>query len=109
MRAMTFLIIASSLLAALIGLAIVAYRANGTLGFLLLMLAAICYVAPRISYLGSGLFFQIRGWNTSGPFRGWLHSHGSVVLWTCDFLFVGLFIAALVLFIRQRRAVTPQA
>jgi hypothetical protein len=107
---MTFLIIASSLLLAFAILAIMAYRAKRTLGFLLLLLAAICYTVPRVAYLGSGFFFHARGWETAGAFRRWLHSYGFVVLWSCNFLFVGLLIVAFVFFIRERKSiVTPHA
>jgi hypothetical protein len=104
-------IIEPILLLTLLILAIVAYNAKRTIAFLLLMLASICYFLPRFAPFAIGLFFEVRGWKTSGSMRTWFHSWWSFGLnKTFDFLFLGLIIAAFVFFIRERRRiVTPHA
>jgi len=105
---MTFLIIASISLLVLAVLAIVAYRAKRTMGFWLLMLAAICFTLPRIGYLGTGFLSYTPGWEAGGGLHGWLQSYLFIVFLSGDFLFVGLLIAALAFFIRERKEiVTP--
>jgi hypothetical protein len=93
-------------------LAIIAYRAVRTIAFLLLMLASICYSLPYFLPLVIGLFFEIRGWKTSGGlgFAAWAHAWWPVVARTSHFLFLGLMISALTFFIRERRRLaTPKA
>ena len=105
---MTFLIIDSILALALLILAIVAYRAERTIAFLLLMLASICYFLPRFAPFAIGLFFQLRGWKYSGSIVSWFHSHFWWWFGTFEFLFLGLMIAGFVSFIRERKKiVTP--
>jgi len=93
---------------ALLILAIVVYRAKRTIAFLLLMLASICYFLPHFVLFVIGLFFEVRGWKTSGSMATWMHSWWSLVTATFNFLFLGL-ISAFVCFIRERRIVTPHA
>src|SRR3984893_807637 len=84
-------------------LAIVAYRVERTTAFLLLMLACVCYSLPYFVPLLIGVFFEIRGWKASGGFAAWAHAWWPIVARTFHFLFLGLMIAALTFFIRERR------
>jgi hypothetical protein len=96
------------LLLAVVILAVLAYRAKGSVAFLLLMLASIFYSLPHIFLVAIGLLFQVRGWPGSMPV--WIRSWWYPVNLTFDVLFLGLFIGALVLFIRERRDIgTPHA
>jgi hypothetical protein len=101
----TFDIIEWVLSLAFVLLAVFAYRAKGTAAFLLLMLSSICYFLPRFAWFAVGLFFQLRGWNTSGSFRSWFRSWGSLPIGICHVLFLALIIAALISFIRERKSV----
>jgi hypothetical protein len=91
-------------------LAIVAYRVERTTVFLLLMLACVCYALPYVVPLLIGLFFEIRGWNTSGGFATWAHAWWPIVARIFHFLYLGLMLATLTFFIRERRRhATPKA
>jgi len=104
------LMIEPILLLALLILAIAVFRANGSIAFLLLMLASICFFLWNFVPFAIGLFFQIRGWKRSGAVAAWMHSWWFLVSQTFYFLFLALMIAAFVFFIRERRRIgTPAA
>ena len=101
MKAMV--IVEPILLLALLIFAIVAYRAKRTIAFLLLMLASICYFLSGFALFAIGLFFEVRGWKTSGSMDTWMHSWWSLVSLTFNFLFLGLMIAAFVFLFESGR------
>jgi hypothetical protein len=102
-------IVEAILLLAFLILAVVAYRITRSTGFLLLMVASIFYLLPRLAPFAIALFFQKRGRNASGIIDGWIHSWGYFWVHAFDVLFLGLIIVAIVFFIRERKVVIPHA
>jgi Na+/H+ antiporter NhaC len=104
------LIIEPILLVALIIFAVLAYRSNRSVPFLLLMFAAICYFVHRFAPFAIG-FALGRGTNASASIHAWYHSWWSFgVSKAFDLLFLLLLVASFISFVRaSRKIAAPHA
>jgi hypothetical protein len=96
-----FYIVQAMMLLSLLVLAIMTYRAKRTVGFLLLMLASICYFLQWFAPYMIALLTKVVGPKPSVALTAWVHSWWFAVSHTFAFLFLGLTIASLAFFVRE--------
>ena len=105
---MTQLLIASYviqaiMLLALLVLAIIVYRAKRTVGFLLLMLAVICYFIEWFTPYLVTLAIEIADPRSAAAITAWVHSWWFTVGHTFGLLSLGLITVAFVFLARESR------
>jgi len=98
---LVYLVIHAIMLIAMLVLAIITYRAKRTIGFLLLMLASVCYFTEWFLPYPVGALSKVVSSNAWAAIVAWTRSWWFTVGHTFELLFVGLIIAAFVCFTRE--------
>ena len=96
-----YTVIHAIMLMAMLVLAVMNYRVKRTAGFLLLMLAALCYFIEWFLPYPIGLLSKVVSSDAWAAIVAWTHAWWFTVGHTFELLFVGLIIAAFVCFIRE--------